>query len=65
MKEEAGSKKKRRGEADYVEEDIDKYLGLKDKKSSKKFRRWDLITAVLFSSKHPVYGNFGILFNII
>ncbi|XP_020971763.1 DEAD-box ATP-dependent RNA helicase 10-like [Arachis ipaensis] len=39
MKEEAMGKKKRRGESDYGEEDIDKYLGLKDKKSSKKFRR--------------------------
>ncbi|MED6180031.1 DEAD-box ATP-dependent RNA helicase 10 [Stylosanthes scabra] len=39
MKEEAIGKKKRRGESDYGEEDIDKYLGLKDKKSSKKFRR--------------------------
>ncbi|XP_072066107.1 DEAD-box ATP-dependent RNA helicase 10-like [Arachis hypogaea] len=36
MEEEAMGKKKRRGESDYGEEDIDKYLGLKDKKSSKK-----------------------------
>ncbi|KAJ1430776.1 P-loop containing nucleoside triphosphate hydrolase [Sesbania bispinosa] len=36
---ETGGKKKRRGEGDDGEEDIDKYLGLKDGKSSKKFRR--------------------------
>lgn len=36
---ETGGKKKRRGEDYGEEEDIDKYLGLKDKKSSKKFRR--------------------------
>ncbi|KAI4333307.1 hypothetical protein L6164_018135 [Bauhinia variegata] len=36
---EAGGKKKRKGGEDYGEEDVDKYLGLKDKKSSKKFRR--------------------------
>jgi len=35
---ETGGKKKRRGD-DNDEEDIDKYLGLKDGKSSKKFRR--------------------------
>ena len=43
---ETGGKKKRRGEEDYDGEDIDKYLGLKEGKSSKKFRRrWDHITA--------------------
>jgi len=36
---ETGGKKKRRGEEDYDGEDIDKYLGLKEGKSSKKFRR--------------------------
>jgi hypothetical protein len=37
---ESGGKKKRRGEDDSGEdEDIDKYFGLKDRKSSKKFRR--------------------------
>ncbi|KAK2440968.1 DEAD-box ATP-dependent RNA helicase 10 [Trifolium repens] len=37
---ESGGKKKRRGEGDSGEdEDIDKYFGLKDRKSSKKFRR--------------------------
>ncbi|BAT97895.1 hypothetical protein LR48_Vigan11g037300 [Vigna angularis] len=36
---EAGGKKKRRGEEYNDGEDIDKYLGLKDGKSSKKFRR--------------------------
>ncbi|KAK7382118.1 hypothetical protein VNO80_00830 [Phaseolus coccineus] len=36
---ETGGKKKRRGEEDNDGEDIDKYLGLKDGKSSKKFRR--------------------------
>lgn len=42
---ETGGKKKRRGEEDYDGEDIDKYLGLKEGKSSKKFRRWDHIIA--------------------
>jgi hypothetical protein len=38
MKESGG--KKRRGEGDIGEEDdVDKYFGLKDRKSSKKFRR--------------------------
>jgi len=38
MKESGG--KKRSGEGDIREEDdVDKYFGLKDKKSSKKFRR--------------------------
>jgi hypothetical protein len=36
---ENGGKKKRRGEEDSGEEDTDKYFGLKDRKSSKKFRR--------------------------
>jgi len=36
---EAGGNKKRRGGEDNDGEDIDKYLGLKDGKSSKKFRR--------------------------
>ncbi|KAK7281597.1 hypothetical protein RIF29_09723 [Crotalaria pallida] len=36
---ESGGQKKRRGEGDFAEEDIDKYLGLKDGKSSKKFKR--------------------------
>lgn len=39
---ESGEKKKRRSEGDFSEEeedDIDKYLGVKNKKSSKKFRR--------------------------
>ncbi|GAU34781.1 hypothetical protein TSUD_205850 [Trifolium subterraneum] len=37
---ESGGKKKRRGEGDSGEdEDIDKYFGLKDRKSSKKFKR--------------------------
>ncbi|CAJ2670213.1 DEAD-box ATP-dependent RNA helicase 10-like protein [Trifolium pratense] len=37
---ESGGKKKRRGEGDSGDdEDIDKYFGLKDRKSSKKFRR--------------------------
>ncbi|KAK7292615.1 hypothetical protein RJT34_15466 [Clitoria ternatea] len=36
---EAGGNKKRRGGGDFEEEDIDKYLGLKNGKSSKKFRR--------------------------
>jgi hypothetical protein len=35
---ENGGKKKRRGEEDSGEED-NKYFGLKDRKSSKKFRR--------------------------
>ena len=44
MKETEG-KKKQRGEEDNDGEDINKYLGLKDGKSSKKFRRrWDHIT---------------------
>jgi len=38
MKETEG-KKKQRGEEDNDGEDINKYLGLKDGKSSKKFRR--------------------------
>ncbi|KAK7390013.1 hypothetical protein VNO78_25310 [Psophocarpus tetragonolobus] len=36
---ETGGKQKRRGEEDYDGVDIDKYLGLRDGKSSKKFRR--------------------------
>nr|KYP39612.1 DEAD-box ATP-dependent RNA helicase 10 [Cajanus cajan] len=36
---ESGGKKKRRGEEDNDGEDIDKYFGLKNGKSSKKFRR--------------------------
>lgn len=36
---EAGGKKKRRGEEYNDGEDIDKYLGLKDGKSFKKFKR--------------------------
>ena len=36
---EIGGKKRRKGDEDYGEEDIDKILGLKDKKSSKKFKR--------------------------